>query len=137
MIKSLKIYGSCICSEYSENEILSDKSGKITAGPIKTLGFQNRLSGIVLSFNFANFVKIKKNKKLFEIFPQVHVSFPVTSEKFCYFIGHLRVYAWGMGDNTIFSVFSNIWSSVCLKIPPQFQASCNWWQRLFTLDMAS
>ena len=40
-----------------------------------------------------------------------------------------------MGDNSIFSVFSNIWSSVRLKIPPQFQAS--WWQRLFTLDMAS
>ena len=40
-----------------------------------------------------------------------------------------------MGDNSIFSVFSNIWSSVHLKIPPQFQAS--WWQRLFTLDMAS
>ena len=39
-----------------------------------------------------------------------------------------------MGDNSIFSVFSNIWSSVRLKIPPQFQAS--WWQRLFTLDMA-
>jgi hypothetical protein len=40
-----------------------------------------------------------------------------------------------MGDNSIFSVLSNIWSSVRLKIPPQFQAS--WWQRLFTLDMAS
>ena len=40
-----------------------------------------------------------------------------------------------MGDNYIFSVFSNIWSSVRLKIPPQFQASR--WQRLFTLDMAS
>ena len=40
-----------------------------------------------------------------------------------------------MGDNSIFSVFSNIWSSVRLKIPPQFQAS--WWQRLFTLDIAS
>jgi hypothetical protein len=47
---------------------------------------------------------------------------------------HLRVYAWGMGDNSIFNVFSNIWSSVRLKIPPQFQAS--WLQRLFTLDMA-
>ena len=40
-----------------------------------------------------------------------------------------------MGDNYIFSVFSNIWSSVRLKIPPQFQASR--WQRLFTLDMAN
>jgi hypothetical protein len=30
----------------SENEIPSDKSGKMTAGPIKTLGFQDRLSGI-------------------------------------------------------------------------------------------
>ena len=40
-----------------------------------------------------------------------------------------------MGDNSIFSVFSNIWSSVRLKIPPQFQAS--WWQRMFTLDMAN
>ena len=39
-----------------------------------------------------------------------------------------------MGDNSIFSVFSNIWSSVRLKIPPQFQAS--WWQRLFTLEPA-
>jgi hypothetical protein len=26
------------------------------------------------------------------------------------------VWAWGMGDNSIFSVFSNIWSSVRLKI---------------------
>ena len=40
-----------------------------------------------------------------------------------------------MGDNSIFSVFSNIWPSVLLKIPAKFQAS--WWQRLFTLDMAS
>jgi hypothetical protein len=47
----------------------------------------------------------------------------------------LRVYAWGMGDNSIFIVFSNIWSSVRLKIPPQFQAS--WQHRLFTLDMGS
>ena len=38
-----------------------------------------------------------------------------------------------MGDNSIFSVFSNIWSSVHLKIPSQFQAS--WWRRLFSLDM--
>ena len=29
----------------------------------------------------------------------------------------LRVQAWGMGDNSIFSVFSNIWSSAHLKIP--------------------
>ena len=36
----------------SENEIPSDKSGKMTAGPIKTLGFQDRLSGIALSFDF-------------------------------------------------------------------------------------
>jgi hypothetical protein len=42
---------------------------------------------------------------------------------------------WGMGDISIFSVFSNIWSSVRLKIPPQFQAS--WRQRLYTLGMAS
>jgi len=28
-----------------------------------------------------------------------------------------------MGDNSMFIVFSNIWSSVRLKIPPQFQAS--------------
>ena len=47
----------------------------------------------------------------------------------------LRVYAWGMGDYSIFGVFSNIWSSVRLKIPPQFQTS--WWQRLLTLDMAN
>jgi hypothetical protein len=40
-----------------------------------------------------------------------------------------------MGDNSIFSVFSNIWSSVHLKMSPQFQASS--WQRLLTLDMAS
>ena len=40
-----------------------------------------------------------------------------------------------MGDNSIISVFSNIWSFVCLKIPPQFQAS--WQHRLFTLDMGS
>ena len=33
-----------------------------------------------------------------------------------------------MGDNSIFSVFSNIWSSVRLKIHPQFQAS--WWQKI-------
>ena len=39
----------------SENEILSNKSGKMTAGPIKTLGFQDRLSGIALSFDFVNF----------------------------------------------------------------------------------
>jgi hypothetical protein len=35
----------------------------------------------------------------------------------------------GMGDNSIFSVFSNIWSSVRLEIPPQFQAS--WWQIVY------
>jgi hypothetical protein len=46
-----------------------------------------------------------------------------------------KVVGLGMGDNSIFSVFSNIWSSVRLKIPTQIQAS--WWQRLFTLDMAS
>jgi hypothetical protein len=39
----------------SENEIPSDKYGKMTAGPIKTLGFQDRLSGIALSFGFVNF----------------------------------------------------------------------------------
>jgi hypothetical protein len=32
-----------------------------------------------------------------------------------------------MGDNSIFIVFSNIWSSVRLKIPPQFQA---YWQQI-------
>jgi hypothetical protein len=32
-----------------------DKSGKMTAGLIKTLGFQDRLSGIALSFDFVNF----------------------------------------------------------------------------------
>jgi hypothetical protein len=36
----------------SENEIPTDKSGKMTAGPIKTCGFQDRLSGIALSFDF-------------------------------------------------------------------------------------
>jgi hypothetical protein len=36
----------------SENEIPTDKSGKMTAGPINTLGFQDRLSGIALSFDF-------------------------------------------------------------------------------------
>ena len=36
------------------------KSSKMTAGPIKALGFQDRLSGIALSFDFVNFViKIK------------------------------------------------------------------------------
>jgi len=40
-----------------------------------------------------------------------------------------------MGDNYIFIVFSNIWSSVRLKIHPQFQPS--WQHRLFTLDMGS
>jgi hypothetical protein len=40
-----------------------------------------------------------------------------------------------MGDNSIFSVFSNIWSSAHLKITPQFQAS--WKHRLFTLDMGN
>jgi hypothetical protein len=34
---------------------------------------------------------------------------------YMYMYCHLRVYAWGMGDNSIFSVFSNIWSSVRLK----------------------
>ena len=58
----------------------------MTTGPIQTLGFQDRLTGIALSFDFVNFVK----KNLFEIFPHVHVSFPVTSEKFCYFTGHLK-----------------------------------------------
>jgi hypothetical protein len=29
----------------------------------------------------------------------------------------LRVQAWGMGDNSIFIVFSNLWSSVHLKTP--------------------
>ena len=38
----------------------TDKSGKMTAGPIKTLGFQDRLSGIALSFDFVNFVNKKK-----------------------------------------------------------------------------
>ena len=38
-----------------------------------------------------------------------------------------------MGDNSIFIVFSNIWSPVHLKIHPQFQAS--WQHRLFTLDI--
>ena len=33
----------------------TDKSGKITAGPIKTLRFQDWLSGIALSFDFVNF----------------------------------------------------------------------------------
>jgi hypothetical protein len=32
----------------SENEIPLDKSGKMTAGAIKTLGFQDRLSGIAV-----------------------------------------------------------------------------------------
>ena len=40
-----------------------------------------------------------------------------------------------MGDNSVISVFSNIWSSVRLKIPPQFQAS--WQHILRTLDMGS
>jgi hypothetical protein len=38
-------------------------------------------------------------------------------------------------DKSIFIVFSNIWPSVRLKIPPQFQAS--WQHRLFTLNMGS
>jgi len=40
----------------SENEIPTDKSGKMTAGLIKTLGFQDWLSGIALSFDYVNFV---------------------------------------------------------------------------------
>jgi len=40
-----------------------------------------------------------------------------------------------MGDNSIFIVFSNIWSSVHLKIRLQFQAF--WQHRLFSLDMGS
>ena len=36
-----------------------------------------------------------------------------------------------MGGNSIFNFFSNVWSSMRLKIPPQFQAS--WKHRLFTL----
>jgi hypothetical protein len=44
----------------SENEIPSDKSGKMTAIPIKTLGFQDRLFGVTLSFDFVYFVKKKK-----------------------------------------------------------------------------
>ena len=39
----------------------------------------------------------------------------------------------GVGDNSIFSVFSNIWLSVCLKIPSQFPAS--WQHRLCALYM--
>ena len=45
------LFGCC-----SENEILTDKSSKMIAGPIKTLGFQDRLFGIALSFDFVNFV---------------------------------------------------------------------------------
>ena len=40
-----------------------------------------------------------------------------------------------MGDNSIFIAFSNIWSSVHLKIRLQFQAF--WQHRLFPLDMGS
>ena len=40
-----------------------------------------------------------------------------------------------MVDNSIFIVFSNIWSSVRLKITSQFQVS--WQHRLVTLDMGS
>ena len=40
-----------------------------------------------------------------------------------------------MGDNSIFIVFSTIWSPVRLKILPQFQPS--WQNRLFTLDIGS
>jgi hypothetical protein len=43
--------------------------------------------------------------------------------------------ACGMGDNSIFIVFSTIWSPLHLKIPPQFQAF--WQHKLFTLDMGS
>jgi hypothetical protein len=49
---------------YSENEIPSDKSGKMTAGLIKTLEFQDRLSSIALSFDFANFVNKKELRDL-------------------------------------------------------------------------
>ena len=38
---------------------MTDKSSKMTAGPIKSLGFQDRLSGIALSFDFVNYVKRK------------------------------------------------------------------------------
>jgi len=40
-----------------------------------------------------------------------------------------------MEDNSVFIVFSHIWSSVRLKIHPQFQAS--WQHRVFLLDMDS
>jgi protein subunit release factor B len=50
-----KLYELEMQKRNSENEILSNKSGKMTAGPIKTLGFQDRLSGIALSFYFVNF----------------------------------------------------------------------------------
>ena len=54
---------------------------------------------------------------------------------FCVFFFYLFLKGCRPGVWAIFSVFSNMWSSVRLKIPPQFQAS--WWYRLFTLDMAS
>ena len=36
----------------------TDKSGKMTAGPIKTLGFQDRLSGIALSFDYIRLLQL-------------------------------------------------------------------------------
>jgi len=46
-----------------------DKSGKMTTGPIKTLGFQDQLSGIALSFDFEE-EKREKNKRYEEHQPE-------------------------------------------------------------------
>ena len=94
MHKSLST-SSCQIKTFNQSQKILEQSTNFqrkrnTVSPIKTLGFQDRLSGIAPSFDFVNFVKkTKKQKKnLFEIFPRIHVSFPVTSEKFCYFICH-------------------------------------------------
>jgi glucan phosphoethanolaminetransferase (alkaline phosphatase superfamily) len=53
---------------------------------------------LVLLCHLISSILLKK-KNLFEIFPPVHVSFPVTSGKFCYFIGHLK----GFSQTVFFS----------------------------------
>ena len=82
--------------------------------------------------------KIKKRQKIKHVnnkFSYLHTYeshvIPETNSK------HVNLNGVGLryGRQLYFIVFSNIWSSVRLKIPPQFQAY--WQHRLFSLDMAS
>jgi hypothetical protein len=68
---------SCQIKTFNQSQKILEQSTNFqrkrnTVSPIKTLGFQDRLSGIAPSFDFVNFVKkTKKQKKnLFEIFPR-------------------------------------------------------------------